>query len=859
MTLQRATLVASTALAKAQSVEGRLNALIGTSQNPNTATVLYTPSSTVITASTPGFYSWTCPAGVTQAKVECWGAGSGGGGGNQTKGGEGGGGGEYGQWANYPLTPGRTYYYFVGSGGTGGFSTAAGIPGGISFFDLPGSFGGVFAAPGNPGSAFTGGSGGSGGGNSIDFAGGSGGGNAFQSTGGCGGGGSAGSTGAGGSGTSSASGTGTAGGAAGAGGGAAGGAGGNAGASGSNGIAPGGGGGGAGAETPTGEVILNYTFPNAASYYGTDAVGGNANQQRVVNSTLYQGGQTAGGENYYGTQKSLLTLPSSVQSDLSGVTIDSVTLTIDNEYTQQGPGMEVVLGYTSQSSLPGTWNGGGITSVSNFYILNQEILVQDLTATGLGAALKSGSAKSLSLGPGSAYTPVSHGDFWGVSGGGAPSLTIRGYTGTAPAKGGNGANGQVMITYSAPSAVVASVQPAAVTDPVSAITIPAGAYVGPGTGVTLAGGTPPTVTPGTAVMYGTTGGSVGIAGTGGLTSAGAISATGVGGGYAEIAASQTTGDPYLIMYPPNTVHLQNPPQIIVSTGNQGLTNEYYAMELYSGDPAGSGTPATVTLYSGNNDGSSNPSVSFTANFVVNGASNFNNSCTFNEGFTVFGTVDLSGASTVKGGWSLAQSISFSEGFAVTGGTIALASGQQITGTPNFNNAVTVSAPAGMSTTVLNADTANFTTGGVNFEEGFTVNAGTVNLGGSVTGFTVGSGTGTTTFNDNVTFTSAANFSAASLVWPSGYFNACAFDGQVQWSNVLSKPSFAGVATGGTLNGDLITGVIPQSAVPNIPMSRVTGAGGQMSVQNAPAHATTTDVTATVNSLIDALVNANVLN
>ena len=33
---------------------------------------------TTMTYSTPGTYTWTCPAGVTTVKVECWGAGGGG-------------------------------------------------------------------------------------------------------------------------------------------------------------------------------------------------------------------------------------------------------------------------------------------------------------------------------------------------------------------------------------------------------------------------------------------------------------------------------------------------------------------------------------------------------------------------------------------------------------------------------------------------------------------------------------------------------------------------------------------------------------------------------------------------------------
>ncbi|MGE5317769.1 MAG: hypothetical protein ACM3ME_07215, partial [Chloroflexota bacterium] len=80
---------------------------------------------------TPGAFTWTCPAGVTSITVECWGGGGKGGSVNgpnpQVGGGAGGGG--YSKLVNYTVVPGNTYNGFVGGG-----STANNTPGGDSWF-----------------------------------------------------------------------------------------------------------------------------------------------------------------------------------------------------------------------------------------------------------------------------------------------------------------------------------------------------------------------------------------------------------------------------------------------------------------------------------------------------------------------------------------------------------------------------------------------------------------------------------------------------------------------------------------------------------------------------------------------------
>jgi len=78
------------------------------------------------TFTTPGTFTWSCPAGITSILAECWGAGGGGGNGAGGNGGAGGGGGEYAAEPALAVTPGNTYTFVIGAGGSGGpgsFST----------------------------------------------------------------------------------------------------------------------------------------------------------------------------------------------------------------------------------------------------------------------------------------------------------------------------------------------------------------------------------------------------------------------------------------------------------------------------------------------------------------------------------------------------------------------------------------------------------------------------------------------------------------------------------------------------------------------------------------------------------------
>jgi hypothetical protein len=473
-------LLRSVEQAKALDVEARFNQHIATHPAaPPSLVYGQTPGSVIQSAN--GTYTWTCPAGVTQAKIECWGAGAGGGGGGSSQGGFGGGGGAYAAEPAYAVVPGQQYTYLVGNGGTGGTTGNAGIDGGDTSFDN----GGIFAAGG---AAHSGSGGGQAGGNTIAHSGGAGG--QPSSTGGGGGGGSAGASGDGGGGGNTSSATGGAAGPAGAGGGAAGGGGGNNAAGGSAGQPPGGGGGGAGASTSATSGSNSYRLNSSATYAGSDATGGNANQLRnssqTGNGAMHQGGTTASGGSYNGTQKALGIIGGNPQSDLSGKTIDTVSIRLEQTHCWYNSGAYIILGYTPFTSFGSSWGGGSITAVKTWWqgpATDQGggSRTTDLTGFGLGNAMQSGAAQSISLGPGTpGYNLYNYTLVYGAGGDNNqnPLIAVTWHTGAAPVQAGAGRDGQVRISYQISGVLQAALQPAAgVDDPVTGNAFAAG-YTG---------------------------------------------------------------------------------------------------------------------------------------------------------------------------------------------------------------------------------------------------------------------------------------------------------------------------------------------------------------------------------------------
>lgn len=441
---------------------GTAVSLVHQFQNGNGQVLGYQVGSVSVTFPTNGLYLWTCPTGVTSARVQVWGAGAGGGGGSKTQGGEGGGGGEYAEEPSFPLTPGAVYSVYVGAGGQGGATGQAGDAGGLSVFSLAG--GGavqVQAAGGGAGASFLGGQGGTAGQpggstNTINFNGGNGG-NGSGQLGGNGGGSSAGPTSQGNPGVQSSGVAGGTGGAAVPGGGL-GGAGGNNDVNGGNGASPGGAGGGAGAGTT---VAASKTYSPSAgtySYYGADASPPyTPNKLRNHDGYMYQGVQGNQGIAVdTGHQFSYFTLPSAqIQSDLTGATVTSVIIQIKALYSVYGFGKTIycIMGYSNAAAFGNTAPNDTRVNVMTFPCTVGQAKTQNVKLNGgIGIALQNGNCKAILIGPGSSAVKA---PYWGYFDSGAnfgffPAIIVNYYTGQAVVQAGSGADGQVIITYTPP-------------------------------------------------------------------------------------------------------------------------------------------------------------------------------------------------------------------------------------------------------------------------------------------------------------------------------------------------------------------------------------------------------------------------
>lgn len=431
----------------------------------------YATTTTTISQNSNGTFNWTCPAGVTAAGVQCWGAGAGGSGNGvdagQNTGGPSGGGGEFAAEFNYAVTPGQVYQYQVGNGGGGGANNA-GSDGGDTSFDL--ANGGVFANGGIALSApWTGGPGGTGSTNSIHFDGGSGASSTAGKTGGCSGANSGGLTGTGNAGISATSSSGA----------PApasqspngrGGAGGAAGANGSNGGSPGAGGGGAGYQAGSSSFSHTWDASGSRSYYGADATNGSPNDFRAQNGTVWSGGETATGGSANGNQKSIITFPTNptIENALVGVTVSQCTFTITNNHSWYNSGMSLGMKeWQTGGGAPASWDGlhPAAPLITTSTIAEGQRKSYNFGAS-VGRDFQNGVAFGIVLfNDGGAYNLNWYGYFNGTPNSSAgPQLTITGTTGAAPTSGGDGNDGQVFITFTSGSTIVCAISPTGGTD-----------------------------------------------------------------------------------------------------------------------------------------------------------------------------------------------------------------------------------------------------------------------------------------------------------------------------------------------------------------------------------------------------------
>lgn len=401
-------------------------------------------SYTTVTKTASGTYTQELPQGVSVITgAAAWGAGSGGAGGSTSGGGSGGAGGEYAAEAVYSPSV-NPFTYVVGSGGNNSSTGAGnGAAGGDSFID---SITGVHA---NGATATAGGSGST---NTTHH---NGGGPGTTTSTGAGSGGNSGNSSASGDvGGSTTNSIGAASPAAQAGSGR-GGAGGSNNNNGSNGGSPGAGGGGAGAGV-SGSTTLTKTYEAVytAAYYGPDASGGNANTLRST-SVLWQGGETSGGGEFNGNQRSVMVFNvNQIADDFAGYTATGLTLKLVNTHSWFNSGMSVEFdvgksGAEYPSSAPGSWKGD-YTEVVTGTIAENGTGNFGLGA-GVAALFVNNQTNFLAIGGNvpskHAYNLNYYGSFVGGHGT-SVEITITGSkTSSGSNSSGFGSDGQVSFTY----------------------------------------------------------------------------------------------------------------------------------------------------------------------------------------------------------------------------------------------------------------------------------------------------------------------------------------------------------------------------------------------------------------------------
>lgn len=172
-----------------------------------------------------------------------------------------------------------------------------------------------------------------------------------------------------------------------------------------------------------------YRLSSSATYYGSDATGGNANGRRTdVGGSMYQGGETDSGGSFNGTMKSMGVIGGTPDSDLSGLGIDSINIRLTNLHSWYGSGLQVYLGYNNRTSLPSSWNASDIHTVDNWHQDSLATLTHDLTGMGLGTAMANGTAQAITIGPGSgSFNLNNYGWFYGSGGDNSqnPLITVN--------------------------------------------------------------------------------------------------------------------------------------------------------------------------------------------------------------------------------------------------------------------------------------------------------------------------------------------------------------------------------------------------------------------------------------------------
>lgn len=76
---------------------------------------------------------------------------------------------------------------------------------------------------------------------------------------------------------------------------------------------------------------------------------------------------------------------------------------------------------------------------------------------------------------------------------------------------------------------------------------------------------------------------------------------GPNGAFAQMAVNQSTGVPYIVIMPPGSTYVYNPPQSFSGVINSGAANEQLYMQVESGTESNTGTTSQIQLFSKSHD------------------------------------------------------------------------------------------------------------------------------------------------------------------------------------------------------------------------------------------------------------------
>jgi hypothetical protein len=149
-----------------------------------------------------------------------------------------------------------------------------------------------------------------------------------------------------------------------------------------------------GSGSGTKNYTKTYTATHSYSYQGSD--GGNSNLKIDTDGKMYQGGDYY--STYNGRSKTWFIFPGALASDLSGATITSVQLYLNNNHTWSSGGMTACIGWDAKSTFGATAGdpgGAGIDLTETHFNPGQAKWVN--VPNSIAANLASGAANSLVL------------------------------------------------------------------------------------------------------------------------------------------------------------------------------------------------------------------------------------------------------------------------------------------------------------------------------------------------------------------------------------------------------------------------------------------------------------------------------